>query len=114
MIFMTALLLRVCQIKAYNTELATTSPCMALIENHDSETHWTSTLDIANEIHDLIMIFMIGLDSNSACLLLLKFWPNILDPLTAIRVLIGNTIKQLKCHGHKTKKRQVLKDTRCR
>ena len=27
---------------------------MALIEIHDSETHWTSTLDVANEIHDPI------------------------------------------------------------
>ena len=79
---------RVCQVKAYHTELATTCPCMALIEIHDSETHWTSTVDIANEIHDPIMIFMIyltrvathkeldeclGLDSISACLLLLNF-----------------------------------------
>ena len=34
---------------------------MALIEIHDSKTHWISTLDIANEIHDPIMIFMIYL-----------------------------------------------------
>ena len=87
MIFMRALLtdgVRVCQVKAYHTELATTYFCMALIDIDDSETHWTSTLDIANEIHDPLMIFMIhltrvvthkgldkclGLDSISACLL---------------------------------------------
>ena len=48
-----------CQVNAYYTELAATYPCMALIEIHDSETHWTSTVDIANEIHDPIMLFMI-------------------------------------------------------
>ena len=56
MIFMRALLtdgVRACQVKAYHTELATPCPCMALTETHDSETHWTSTLDIANKIHDL-------------------------------------------------------------
>ena len=44
---------RVCQVKAYHTELAITCPCMALTEIHDSEIHW----NIANEIHDPIMIF---------------------------------------------------------
>ena len=58
------------------------------IEIHDSETHWTSTADIANEIHDPIMIFIsyltrvethkgvdecLGLDLILACLLLLNF-----------------------------------------
>ena len=60
MIFMRALLtdgVRVCQVRAYHTELATTCPCMALTEIHDSEIHWTSTWDIANEIHDPIMMF---------------------------------------------------------
>ena len=94
MIFMRALLkdgVRVRQVKAYHTELATTCPCMALIEIHDSETHWTSTLDIDNEIHDPIIIFMIyltrvaihegldeclGLDLVLACLLFLNFWPH--------------------------------------
>ena len=87
-----------CHVKAYHTELATTCPCMALIEIHNSETHWTSTLDIANEIHDPIMIFMIyltrvathkgldeclGLDSILTCLLLLNFWLHILySPFT--------------------------------
>ena len=62
MIFMRALLtdgIRVCQVKAYHTELASACPWMALIEIYDSETHWTSTLDIANEIHDPVMIVMI-------------------------------------------------------
>ena len=45
---------RVCQVNAYHTELVATYPCMALIEIHSSKTHWTSTLDIANEIHDPI------------------------------------------------------------
>ena len=45
-----------CQVRAYHTELATSCPCMALKEIHDSEIHWTSTWDIANEIHDPIMI----------------------------------------------------------
>ena len=45
-----------CQVKAYHRELATTCLCMALTGIHDSETHWTSTLDFANEIHDLIMM----------------------------------------------------------
>ena len=72
--------------------MVTTCPCMALIEIHDSETRWTSTVDIANEIHNPIMIFMIcltrvathkgldeclGLDSSLACLLLLNSWPHI-------------------------------------
>ena len=51
----------VCQVKAYCTELAYTCLCMALIEIYDSETHWTSTLDIDNEIHDPIIVFMIYL-----------------------------------------------------
>ena len=34
---------------------------LAFIEIHDSKTHWTSTLDIANGIYDPIMIFMIYL-----------------------------------------------------
>ena len=50
-----------CQVKAYHTELATTCPCMALTETHDSKIHWTSTWDIANEIHDPIMLFTIYL-----------------------------------------------------
>ena len=72
---------------------------MALIEIHDSETHLISTLDIANEILDPIMIFVIyltrvathkgfyeclGLDSGLACLLLLNFLPHILAPLPTI------------------------------
>ena len=60
MIFMRA---RVCQVKAYHTELPTTCPCMALTEIHDSEMHWISTWDIANDIHDPIMIFMSYLTS---------------------------------------------------
>ena len=40
-----------CQVRAYHTELATTCHCMALTAIHDSEIHWTSTWDIANEIH---------------------------------------------------------------
>ena len=91
MIFMRALPtdgVRVCQVKAYHTELATTCPCMALTDIHDSEIHWTATWEIANEIHDTIMLFMsyltrvqthkevdecLGLDSILACLLLLNF-----------------------------------------
>ena len=94
MILMRALLtdrVRVCQVKAYHTELATICPRMAPVEIHDSETHWISTLDITNGIHDHIMIFMIyltrvvthkrldeclGLDSILACVLLLNFWPH--------------------------------------
>ena len=103
MIFMRALLtdgVGVCQAKAYHTELATTCPCMVLIEVHDSETHWTSTLDIDNEIHYPIMIFMIyltrlathkGLDE---CLeidsilvrLLLLSCPHILAPSPTIKL----------------------------
>ena len=59
MIFMKALLTdgaQVCQVKAYHTVLATNCPCMALTEIHDSEIHWTSTGNIANEIHDPIMM----------------------------------------------------------
>ena len=48
---------RVCQVKAYHTELATTCPCMALTEIHNSKRHRTSSWNIANEIHDPIMIF---------------------------------------------------------
>ena len=102
MIFMRALLtagVRVCQGKAYHTELATTHPCIALTEIHDSEIHWTSTWDIANEIHDPIMTFTgyltrvhthkgldeyLRLDSILACLLLLNFCPHILAPLPTI------------------------------
>ena len=65
MIFMRALPtdgVRVCQVKAYHTELATTCPCMALTEIHDSEIHWT-LWDISNEIHGPIMIFMSYLTS---------------------------------------------------
>ena len=51
----------VCQVKAYHRGLATTCPCMALTEIHDSKIHWTSTRDVANEIHDPIMIFTIYL-----------------------------------------------------
>ena len=111
LIFMRALLtdgVRVCRVKAYHTELATASSCMALVEIHDSETHWTSTLDIANEIHDQIMIFTIyltrvathkgldeclGLDSILACLLLLNFWPHILAPLPSIREYNNDSLK---------------------
>ena len=96
MIFMRALLIdgvQVCQVKAYHAELATTCPCMALTGIHDSKIHWTSTQDIANEIHDPIMIVTIyltrfqtykgldeclGLDSILACLLFLHFCPHIL------------------------------------
>ena len=85
-----------CQVKAYHTELATTCHCMALTAIHNSEIHWTSTWDIANEIHDPIMIFKSyltraqtykgvdqcsGLHSILACLLLLNFCPHILTPL---------------------------------
>ena len=98
-IFVRALLtdgVRVCQ------ELATTYPCMALAEILDSEIHWTSTWDIANESHDPIMIFTVyltkvethkgldeclGLDSILACLLLLNFCPHILAPLPTIKFL---------------------------
>ena len=94
MIFMRALLtdgLRVCQVKAYHTELGTTCLCMALTEIHDSKTHWISTLDGAIEIHDHIIIFMILTDKGCnpqrvrkvfranlilACLLLPNFWPH--------------------------------------
>ena len=50
-----------CQVKTYHTELATTCPCMAPIEIHNSETCWTSILEIANESHDPTVIFMIYL-----------------------------------------------------
>ena len=43
--------------------VAYTCPCMALTEIHDSEIHWISTWDIANDIHDPIMIFMSYLTS---------------------------------------------------
>ena len=103
MMFMRALLtdgVQVCPLKAYCTELATTCPCMALTEIHDLEVQRTSTWDIANEIHDPIMIFMIyltrvdthkgldkcfGLDSILACLLLLNFCLHIVAPLPTIR-----------------------------
>ena len=103
MIFMRALLtdrVQVCPVKAYRTELATTCPCMTLTEIHNSEIQRMSTRDIANEIHDPIMIFMIcptrvethkgldkcfGLDSILACLLLLNFCPHIVAPLPTIR-----------------------------
>ena len=65
-----------CQVKAYHTELVTTCPCMAPIEIHDSVTHWTSTLGIANKIHDPIMIFMIYLTrvaTHKECLGLYRF-----------------------------------------
>ena len=102
-IFMRALLtdgVQVCQVNAYHTVLATTCSCMALTEIHDSEIHWASTCDIANEIHDLIMIFTsyltrvqthkvvdecLGLDSILACLLFLNFCPHTLAPLPTIR-----------------------------
>ena len=60
MMFMRALLtdgVRVGQVKAYHTKLATTYPYMALTGIQDFEIHWTSTWDIANDIHDPIMIF---------------------------------------------------------
>ena len=103
MIFMRSLLtdgVGVCQVNAYHTELATTCPCMALVEIHDSKTHWTLTLDTANEIHDPVMIFMVyltrvathkgldkclGLDSILACLLLLNFRPHFQAPLPTIK-----------------------------
>ena len=103
MIFMRALLtdgVRVCQVRAYHTELATTCHCMALTAIHNSEIHWTSTWDIANETHDPIMIFKryltrvqthegvdqcSGLDSILVCLLLPNFCPHILAPLPTIR-----------------------------
>ena len=47
------------QVKAYHTELATTCPCMALTEIYDSEIPRTSTRNIANEIHDPIIIFIV-------------------------------------------------------
>ena len=91
-----------CQVRAYHTELATTCHCMALTEIHNSEIHWTSTWDIANDIHDPIMMFTsyltrvqthkgvdecLGLDSILACLLLLNFCPHILAPLPTISPL---------------------------
>ena len=57
MISMRALLtdgVRGCQVKALHRELVITCPCMSLIEIHDSETHWITTLDTANEIHSLL------------------------------------------------------------
>ena len=102
MIFMRALLtdgVRVCHVKAYHTELAATCLCVALIEIHNSEKHWTTTLDISNKMHDPIIIVMIylttvvthkvldeclGLDSILACLLLLNYYPRILAPLLTI------------------------------
>ena len=42
---------RVHQVKAYHTELATTCPLHGL----QTEIHWTSTWEIANEIHDPII-----------------------------------------------------------
>ena len=56
-------------------------------------THWTSTMDIANEIHYPVMIYLTrvathkGLDkylSILACLLLLSCWPHILALLPTI------------------------------
>ena len=105
MIFMRALLtdgVRGCQVKALHRELVTTCPCMSLIEIHDSETHWITTLDTANEIHEPIMRFTtcltrvathkvldkcLGLDSSLACLLLLNFWPHVPVPSPTISPL---------------------------
>ena len=105
MILMRALLtdgVRVCQVRAYHTELATTCHCMALTVIYDSEIQWTSTRDIANEIHDPIMIFKhylmrvqthegvdqcSGLDSILVCLLLPNFCPHILAPSPTISPL---------------------------
>ena len=110
MIFMRALLtdgVRVCQVRAYHTELATTCHCMALTAIHDSEIHWTSPWDISNEIHDPIMIFKSyltrvqthkgvdqcsGLDSILVCLLLLNFCPHIPAPLPTISPLYTKLI----------------------
>ena len=64
---------------------------MAPIEIHNSETHWTSALDIVNEIHDPIMIFMIYLTrvvthkGLEEC-----FWPHILAPLPTIKGELGD------------------------
>ena len=41
-----------CQVKACNTELATTCPCMGLIATQDPKVHLTHILDTANEIPD--------------------------------------------------------------
>ena len=41
--------------------MAAASVCMALSKNHDPEMHSTPIMDIANEIHDPIMIFVICL-----------------------------------------------------
>ena len=76
---------------------------MSLIEIHSSKTHWISTLNTDNKIHDPIMRFMtcltrvathkglekcLGLDSSLACLLLLNFWPHIQLILRVLTVLI--------------------------
>ena len=105
MIFMRALPtdgVRGCQVKALHRELVTTCPCMSLIEIHDSETHWITTLDTANEIHEPIMRLTtcltrvathkvldkcLGLDSGLACLLLLNFWPHVPAPSPTISPL---------------------------
>ena len=77
-----------CQVKAYYTELATVSLYMAVNETHHSQMHPTLTLVVVNEIHNLIMIFMIcltrvrvhegldralGLNLGLACHFLLNF-----------------------------------------
>ena len=101
MIFTRALLtdgVQVRQVKAYHTELATTCPCMALTEIHDSKIHRTSTWDIANDIHELPgkrsdpqgVYGCLGLDSILACLLLLNFCPHMLAPLPTISPYILN------------------------
>ena len=101
---------RGCPVKALHRELVTTCPCMSLIEIHDSETHWITTLDTANEIHEPIMRFTtcltrvathkvldkcLGLDSSLACLLLLNFWPHVAAPSPTIRAVAEHNVTKL-------------------
>ena len=44
---------RLCQVKAYHTELDAASFCMAINEIHHSQMHPTPTLVVVNKIHDL-------------------------------------------------------------
>ena len=56
MIFMRVLLtdgVRVCHIKSFHTELATSCPCTAFTEIHNSETHWTSTVTLVTRFMTL-------------------------------------------------------------
>ena len=117
-----------CQVRAYHTELATACHCMALTASYDSKIHWTSTWDIANEIHDPTMTFKSyltrvqthkgvdqcsGLDSILACLLLLNFCPHILAPLP--RAPLGcYSYNKLAFFGHIPSEQLVLLWSQCR